>query len=154
MVSGRRTSPSAGHCRKSYYRTIPSNHCGMAHCHCSGYGMDVWSVQRFGQIAHRTTTCRFYSEDPSSDRTFTVPSAVKASASIGSPLLPPNAPPLARSYSGSFATITLLSRAAKKPLRRTHSTSFGCPIGRGLPGSPGRQCWQGRQGFQVRSPKS
>src|ERR1700748_3608912 len=79
----------------------------------SGYGSDVWSVQIYGQIAHRTTTCRCYSEDPNSDRTSTVQSAVRASDSTGSLLLPPNAPPCAPSFSASYETITLPSRAAR-----------------------------------------
>ena len=101
-----------------------------------------------------TTTCRSYSEDRTSGKTFTVASVGKASASIGSRIHPQNAPPCALLFSESFATTTRRSKATTKPPPRIHLISFDRPPGRGHLSSPGLQCSQDRPSLAARSPRS
>jgi hypothetical protein len=100
-----------------------------------------------------TTTCRSYSEDPNSGKIFTVASAVRVSASIGSPIRPQNVPRCAPSFSANFATTTPRSKATTKPPSRIHSISFDCPPGPDHLSSPGLQCLQGRLSLAAQSPR-
>jgi len=147
-------NPAVGHKGRCYYRTMPLHVRAMAAPKCARYVVLVWSVQRSGQIAHRTTTCRYYFEDLSSGKTFTVRFVVKASASIGNRIPPLNAPPPVPSFLASSGTITLRNRATTRPPQPILSISSGYQAGQGRPDSPEPPCLQVPPGSPARSQKS
>jgi hypothetical protein len=98
--------------------------------------------------------CRFYLEGRSSGRTFAVASAVKASVSIGSRILPPNAQPYdPSSWANSGITIRGNKAATKHPLP-IRLISSDCQAGQGRRSSPGRPFSQALPGRPATSPKS
>jgi hypothetical protein len=121
----------------------------------SVYGRGVRSVQ-IARVKRpvRTAICRFYSDDRSFGRTFTVASAARASVSTGSRTLPLNALPYAPSSSASSATTIRGSREATKPPRHIRSISSGCLVGRDRRSFPGRRSLQALQGGPAISPTS